>query len=107
MKYERSDKRHHAPRAHQVRSLVPCQASFATGLGLILLVSVATAPGAAADNPYQAIVGDRKSTRLKLQSRFGISYAVFCLKKKKNSEYRHTHFARWGTHNETASDSIP
>src|ERR1043166_5559804 len=28
---------------------------------------------------------DRKSTRLNLQSRFGISYAVFCLKKKKNT----------------------
>src|SRR3546814_6804890 len=29
------------------------------------------------------IAGDRKSTRLKLQSLMRISYAVFCLKKKK------------------------
>src|SRR3546814_2390111 len=40
--------------------------------------------------------GDRKSTRLKLQSLMRISYAVFCLKKKKTKiqdskhEHRHT-----------------
>src|SRR3546814_3737861 len=33
---------------------------------------------------------DRKSTRLKLQSRMRISYAVFCLKKKTNIQQYHT-----------------
>src|SRR5262245_64230074 len=32
---------------------------------------------------------DRKSTRLN-SSHLGISYAVFCLKKKKKKKYRHT-----------------
>src|SRR5258708_16308359 len=33
--------------------------------------------------------GDRKSTRLNSSHQI-ISYAVFCLKKKKNAEYQHT-----------------
>src|SRR5258705_5585076 len=33
------------------------------------------------------VVGDRKSTRLN-SSHLGISYAVFCLKKKKKATYR-------------------
>src|SRR5207253_10842048 len=33
-----------------------------------------------------AVVGDRKSTRLN-SSHVAISYAVFCLKKKRNSDY--------------------
>src|SRR5437899_3729015 len=33
----------------------------------------------------ESLVGDRKSTRLN-SSHLGISYAVFCLKKKKNKE---------------------
>src|SRR5437868_9864864 len=36
----------------------------------------------------QEIVSDRKSTRLN-SSHVSISYAVFCLKKKKNGRYRH------------------
>src|SRR5947199_2186851 len=37
------------------------------------------------------VVGDRKSTRLN-SSHLGISYAVFCLKKKKkNVEHKHDH----------------
>src|SRR5471030_3472200 len=35
--------------------------------------------------PGQRLPGDRKSTRLN-SSHLGISYAVFCLKKKKNSK---------------------
>src|SRR3546814_7714540 len=34
--------------------------------------------------------GDRKSTRLKLQSLMRISYAVFCLKKNKTTQKTHT-----------------
>src|SRR3712207_8141851 len=34
----------------------------------------------------EALISDRKSTRLN-SSHANISYAVFCLKKKKNSEY--------------------
>src|SRR3546814_4435710 len=33
--------------------------------------------------------GDRKSTRLELQSLMRISYAVFCLKKKTNTQTNH------------------
>src|SRR3546814_10867829 len=33
-------------------------------------------------------VADRKSTRLELQSLMRISYAVFCLKKKKKNKYK-------------------
>src|SRR5437899_3643708 len=36
-------------------------------------------------------LGDRKSTRLN-SSHLGISYAVFCLKKKKNTDYRRQTF---------------
>src|SRR3546814_4263907 len=36
------------------------------------------------------IVGDRKSTRLNLQSLMRISYAVFCLKKKTNKKHNTT-----------------
>src|SRR5258705_4212509 len=35
------------------------------------------------------VVGDRKSTRLN-SSHLGISYAVFCLKKKKKTDCRYT-----------------
>src|SRR3546814_4909312 len=53
--------------------------------------------------PPRKVSSDRKSTRLKLQSLMRISYAVFCLKKKKTKEdntsltikltttYSHTH----------------
>src|SRR5258705_5923431 len=37
----------------------------------------------------QRVVGDRKSTRLN-SSHLGISYAVFCLKKKKTQRYDNT-----------------
>src|SRR3546814_4200408 len=37
-----------------------------------------------------AVPGDRKSTRLKLQSLMRISYAVFCLKKKKTKNQTQT-----------------
>src|SRR3546814_5251986 len=39
--------------------------------------------GEAAEGPPVGDLGDRKSTRLELQSLMRISYAVFCLKKKK------------------------
>src|SRR3712207_8055215 len=38
----------------------------------------------------QKTIGDRKSTRLN-SSRANISYAVFCLKKKKITSYLHSH----------------
>src|SRR3546814_2939182 len=38
------------------------------------------------DQVALARVGDRKSTRLKSRSLMRISYAVFCLKKKNNTE---------------------
>src|SRR5205814_4382771 len=46
-------------------------------------VEVADKPGA---TPLAQIQGDRKSTRLN-SSHLGISYAVFCLKKKKKEHY--------------------
>src|SRR3712207_8223201 len=39
--------------------------------------------------PVQAFLEDRKSTRLN-SSHANISYAVFCLKKKKKLKYHHT-----------------
>src|SRR2546429_1374424 len=41
---------------------------------------------------------DRKSTRLNSSHGY-ISYAVFCLKKKKNKNHRH-HFARYTRHDD-------
>src|SRR5881227_4288894 len=46
------------------------------------------------DEPFafsQGWVRDRKSTRLNLQSRTVISYAVFCLKKKKTIKQKKSH----------------
>src|SRR5205814_9354687 len=40
--------------------------------------------------PLHARCQDRKSTRLN-SSHLGISYAVFCLKKKKKNTHKHTH----------------
>src|SRR2546430_9213537 len=45
--------------------------------------------------PYRRSARDRKSTRLN-SSHSQISYAVFCLKKKKHDEQHHRHSA--GTH---------
>src|SRR3546814_3782586 len=42
--------------------------------------------------------GDRKSTRLELQSLMRISYAVFCLKKKKQTEHTKTINVKPTTH---------
>src|SRR3712207_7350392 len=44
----------------------------------------------AAEQVATALRGDRKSTRLN-SSHANISYAVFCLKKKKNIKYRSSH----------------
>src|SRR3546814_4535211 len=56
------------------------------GVLLLLLVQLQPAlelPEGFVDGQHQPFLQDRKSTRLKLQSLMRISYAVFCLKKKK------------------------
>src|SRR3712207_8834414 len=73
-------------------------ASLMSGLGMALRASrITKKPGRAAitaPKPYSAAVfmdaRDRKSTRLN-SSHANISYAVFCLKKKKNTITRWMH----------------
>src|SRR5262245_65347141 len=57
----------------------------ADGLGEVLLETYARlqSPDAMPRAVFRRMVRDRKSTRLN-SSHLGISYAVFCLKKKKN-----------------------
>src|SRR5437773_4182910 len=56
-------------------------------------------PQASADVPteqpasFDRVAGDRKSTRLN-SSHITISYAVFCLKKKKTRHYNSAHMSR-------------
>src|SRR2546426_9640705 len=59
----------------------------AAGLGVLLLVAWRHRTVAAPAARRSATVRDRKSTRLN-SSHLVISYAVFCLKKKKNSNKR-------------------
>src|SRR5439155_8906946 len=49
---------------------------------------------------------DRKSTRLN-SSHVAISYAVFCLKKKKNRSKDRTHCGRWPSPRPTSAASPP
>src|SRR3712207_8840323 len=51
-----------------------------------ILTPTATVRGIVNMTALTAVAGDRKSTRLN-SSHANISYAVFCLKKKKNSKY--------------------
>src|SRR5690242_1948976 len=51
-----------------------------------LVVAARTKPGAGADGVSLFLLPDRKSTRLN-SSHMSISYAVFCLKKKKRDRY--------------------
>src|SRR5256885_10973840 len=71
------------------RSLV-CPAAgarAARGLGRAGILQQPAPPGPAADRPPGFVRdGDRKSTRLN-SSHLVISYAVFCLKKKKTREF--------------------
>src|SRR5437899_10748424 len=53
--------------------------------GLTSCAVIAAAPLGAAQSPATEAELDRKSTRLN-SSHLGISYAVFCLKKKKNNQ---------------------
>src|SRR2546430_7102621 len=46
---------------------------------------------------YNIAYGDRKSTRLN-SSHSQISYAVFCLKKKKKTTHQHSHLSIISTH---------
>src|SRR5689334_24859473 len=62
----------------------------------VALTLLLAGPTASAFGPISTIVvcplsltGDRKSTRLN-SSHSSISYAVFCLKKKKKTQYKHT-----------------
>src|SRR5690625_7074149 len=55
------------------RSVVASGASAGISVGVV-------------ESPFAFRVGDRKSTRLN-SSRVAISYAVFCLKKKKNRDH--------------------
>ena len=54
------------------------------GVELMFDKSPLAVKGAESDDVYWQVQGDRKSTRLNSQSRPHISYAVFCLKKKKS-----------------------
>src|SRR2546426_7521379 len=45
-------------------------------------------PAPTSDGPSRSMIQDRKSTRLN-SSHLVISYAVFCLKKKKNTDHLH------------------
>src|SRR5437868_11999036 len=51
-----------------------------------------------------AVRSDRKSTRLN-SSHVSISYAVFCLKKKKNIKHLHTHYRK--AQNQKSPTAIP
>src|SRR5437899_7213768 len=82
----RSRRRWHALRRAWVRPSYreaagggPARAGAGRPAGLLSTASPGTAPG------YHGRTQDRKSTRLN-SSHLGISYAVFCLKKKKNKE---------------------
>src|SRR5437868_11104050 len=55
--------------------------------------------GVAMDTRFCTRTGDRKSTRLN-SSHVSISYAVFCLKKKKTSSIRPRHHVKHPTRNQ-------
>src|SRR5262245_64150253 len=59
----------------------------AAGRPVLRRVVRSTSRRRAADGPLAGEIQDRKSTRLN-SSHLGISYAVFCLKKKTQSDYR-------------------
>src|SRR5205814_9241069 len=61
------------------RSAVPLRKRF--WLGCVLVVAALLGMAAIGDLPFANRTPDRKSTRLN-SSHLGISYAVFCLKKK-------------------------
>src|SRR5258705_4464526 len=71
------------PCSHQGRTGPCCDALIAAGVAKV--VGALTDP-----NPQVAGQGDRKSTRLN-SSHLGISYAVFCLKKKRRSTGKNNH----------------
>src|SRR3712207_7784101 len=90
--------------------------SLHDALPISLLVALVTGAGAAAVDAERVPIavaaqmrramcliqggdclGDRKSTRLN-SSHANISYAVFCLKKKKNKEYNITFFLKPSIH---------
>src|SRR3712207_7827809 len=59
------------------------------GSGYVVLALEAGLWAGASTDTYEAAVLDRKSTRLN-SSHANISYAVFCLKKKKRTKCNHT-----------------
>src|SRR3546814_6806913 len=54
--------------------------------GSLIFAYIATAIGLAITLPILLVARDRKSTTSELQSLMRISYAVFCLKKKKQNK---------------------
>src|SRR5216117_4217659 len=72
------------PRSTQGRTLFPYTTLFRSLVAAGLGSPAAIVKAGRGKLGFVAEVGDRKSTRLNFQSPFLISYAVFCLKKKKS-----------------------
>src|SRR5437867_8438724 len=72
------------------------------------LVAHGAAPALGAGTPGDiwSVVADRKSTRLNSSHRT-ISYAVFCLKKKKKKQHSLLHCVRTPLPDPTARDTVP
>src|SRR5690625_6136943 len=67
-----------------------CTTRVVTGVGMPQLSAILEVATVLAGTGIRIIAEDRKSTRLN-SSHVAISYAVFCLKKKKNRTYANTH----------------
>src|SRR5213596_4154417 len=82
------------PRSTQDRTLFPYTTLFRSPV--VLLIEVRRPGGRRLTHAgmRNAECVDRKSTRLELQSHGLISYAVFCLKKKKNRKEKKSPFRR-------------
>src|SRR3712207_7504217 len=81
--------RRRRPRPVERRDPAARDDGVAEGLALLVLADLEVQPDELLEDPQQARPLDRKSTRLN-SSHANISYAVFCLKKKKNTTFDYT-----------------
>src|SRR5690625_6802150 len=70
---------------YELSEAAPVQAGFVLGSGMVIAVTAGVLPLLFGGTVF-ASATDRKSTRLN-SSHVAISYAVFCLKKKKTTHY--------------------
>src|SRR5213075_3507944 len=95
------------PRSTQQGTLFPYTTLFRSERRRLLLHPEAVPQRRATGDPAPRVRADRKSNTSELQSRLVISYAVFCLKKKKKTTRLHSDISILSYDSTSSSVAMP